>query len=355
MGLYKNLRTRYNYTYMAYSKSRAAQQLGIGKKEFEKRAERAGFDNTEDYWNSIGGDSAPLQQAITKELIALDRQLDELGPLGLTDEEKQQFLEKAIQEVQPYYDRKSAELEAGLKEGKVRTAEDILLTIREVEEEVSSELAYYDLQSAQTEEEFINRISDITSTGEEDLALKQNEWTQRLEDVRTSQVQAGTLTSGIGGIERQKEETTRELELQRLQRRTEAEATRVETGRKYDVENIRLAREKAEQDRIRQIGDPGQTAATRAAARETAGLGVGEELGSVTEVERLRKERAITPVFDKTRITDLEEERRKGVESRKQELQAGELAPREQEREFQREKVLATAAQKRRELDRLRG
>lgn len=340
---------------MAYSKSSAAAKLGISKKEFEKRAKKAGFDNTEDYWNDIGGDKAPLMEAITKQILELDRQLDQLGPLGLSDEEKEQYLNKAISEVQPYYDRKSIELDESLKEGKVRTAEDILINIREVEQEVASELSYYDLQSAQTEEEFLNRITDITATSEEDLGLKRNQWQQRLEDVKVSQVQSGTLTSGIGSIAREKEETTRDLELSKIQRRAEAEGTRVSTERKFDVENIKLAREKAEQDRIRRIGDPGQTAATREASRETLGLGEGENLGSVAEIERQRTERGINPVFDKNKVTDLEEDRRKAVESRKLELQAGELAPREQERDFQRDKTLSALSAKREELKRYKG
>ena len=341
---------------MAYSKSKAAKSLGLGKKEFEKKARKAGFDNTEDYWNSIGGNSAPLQQEITKQIVDLMRQHDELlGPLGLTDEETQMFLEKAIAEIQPYYDRKSAEIEAGIKEGKVQSAEKILLNIREVEEEVTSQLAYYDLRTAETEEDFLDRISDITATSEEDLGIKRNQWSQRLEDVKASQVQGGTLTSGIGGIERGKEETTRDLELSRIERKSEAESARVTTQKKYDVENIRLAREKAEQDRIRKIGDPGQTAATRAASRETLGLGEGEELGSVAEVQRKRDERDITPLTGRESLfTELEEKRRIAIESRKQELQAGELAPREVERGFQRDKILSEAARKRSELERFK-
>ena len=338
--------TRYNITHelykeilmAGYSKERASASLGISNNEFEKRAKDAGYDSTEAYWNSIGGESAPVQQAIQKEIIALDRQLEELSPyLSLSDEEKQAFLDKAIAEVTPYYDSIKGEIEAGIQEGKVRTAEDMLSTIREVGETTKNLLARYDLTQAETEEEFLDNIADLTSTTEEDLAYKKQDFRQRLEDVKFSQIQQGTLTSGIGKKKVGEEQELQTLEEQALTRRAETKETEFERERKYDLEAVQLARQDAEQRRVRLLGTPEEAAATEAAARETAGF-TGAGLPGETEITRLREERGISTRAP-SELTALSRERRYGEEATAQELQADELARKKQEYSLIRQKL----------------
>src|SRR3989304_3115881 len=112
---------------MAYSKSATAQQLGISKDELESKAKSAGFNSTEAYISANGGGAGLISKSfkdkITQDIIAIDKQLDELFKIGLTDAEKEQFLQKAIAEIQPYYDKKTAEINQQLQEGKIRTAE----------------------------------------------------------------------------------------------------------------------------------------------------------------------------------------------------------------------------------------
>ena len=338
---------------MSYSKGDAAKFLGTSRQGLAKMAEKAGFDSTEEYFNSIGGYAYKIVNAIKKEIVALNRQLKLLGPIGLTDEEKEGFLQKAIQEVQPYYDRKSAEISEQIKEGKVRTAEDTLVEIRQVEEEVSQHLEYYDLTTAETEEDFINRIADITATEGEDIALKTDDWRQRIENVKLQQIQSGTFSSGIGAKKRKEEEARKALELGSVQRKAQSREAEAEDARKYDIEKIRLARETAQQDRIRRIGTPQETEATKQQGLQTLGLGSLGELGSAAELERARKERGFGNITaDKYSLAENESSRKLAEESRKIELQEGEKAVREQERQSQREEVLAEAARKKSQLSR---
>jgi len=73
-----------------YSKSDAAKSLNISGDELKRRAKAAGFSDTESYYNSIGGASAPLIESISKQMVEFDRQIEELTPyLSLSDEEKQ--------------------------------------------------------------------------------------------------------------------------------------------------------------------------------------------------------------------------------------------------------------------------
>jgi len=323
---------------MSYSKKRAAASLGWSNKEFEEKAERAGFDSTEAYWNFLGGEAAPVQQSIKKEILELDRQLEELSPyLTLSEEEIDTFLQKAIAEVTPYYDSKKAEIEAGIKEGKIRTAEDILSTIREVEEDTKTLLARYDLTKAETEEQFIDQIADLTATTAEDLAYKKIDFKQRIEDMKFEQIQRGILTSGIGRADVAEEKGLQSLEEQALLRRSEAKETAFERERKYDLEAVKLARQDAEQKRVRLLGTPEEAAATEAAARETAGY-TGAGLPGETEIQRLRQERGVTPATP-LQLSDLSRERRLGEEATAQEMQAEEEAIRAQEYNLIREKL----------------
>lgn len=327
---------------MAYSKGKFAEELGISRDELEKRAKKAGFDTTEDYYNSIGGPAWKIVDAIKKEVVALDRQLHSLGPLSLSDEEIETFLNKAIQEVQPYYDRKTEEINAQLSEGKLRTAEDQLLYIQNVEQEIGEVLQQYDLSTAQTEEEFANRLGALTSQTEDEIESKTYDWKQRIEDVKFNQIQKGIFASGIGGEKRQELAERKETEVGNIAQRAEERQTELETGKKYDLENIRLARESAQQRRIQQIGTPEETERMKQDAMSLTGGPIGPQADIATQ----RAERGIAPIYNKQALTDLEEERRNSVLSRQQELQNTELDIRNQEYNKQREQILAERAKK---------
>lgn len=336
---------------MAYSKTDAAKALGISKKELEDRAKSAGFHATEDYWNSIGGAAAPIIEKITNEIIAIDRQLDEMaGPLSLTDEEKNAFLQKAIDEVTPYFEKKRAELEAGLEEGRVRTAEDILDTIRDVELDTNQLLAKYDLSTAQTEEEFVERMGALTSNTENEILQKTDDWRQRLEGLKFNQIRRGVFTSGFAKKERAQQQARKELELQNIQQRSQQQAQALETGKKYDLEQIQLAREAARNRRISTIGTPEERQRTEEEALGTLGYGNISQLPSDIEIERQRTERGVSPIYNKNVLDDLSEERRKAELSRAGELESDELAIRDAAYDRQREKILAQRASKARSL-----
>lgn len=341
---------------MAYSKSNAAKSLNISKGELEKRAKAAGFSDTETYYESIGGASAPIIEAISKEMVALDRQIDELSPyLSLTDEEKQAFLNKAIEQITPYYERKTAEVEAALKEGKVRTAEDILTNIRQIDEETKAELARFDLTQAETEEDFINRLSDITSTRDEEIAVKREDFRQRIETLKANQIQSGTLTSGIGAKKRAEQERLKQMEESIIQRKTEADITSLESAKKFTIDQVALARQAAEQQRIRKIGTPSEVASTQAEAMKTLGITDPTQLASPEELARKRAERGINPLYDNTALPELQAEKQKAGIATAQELQADELARREQTYGLQRDKIMAERARKASQVAALRG
>lgn len=294
-----------------------------------------------------------LVNTITKEIVALDRQLDQLGPLGMTDAEKQAFLDKAIAQVQPYYDKKSAEIEQGITEGKVRTAEDNLLLIREVEQETTNALQQFDLSTAQTEEEFLNRLGFITAGADEDEAFKREEWRGRLENIKFNQIQSGIFSSGIGQKKRDEAERLKQMELDSIQRQESEAVTTAETSKRYTLENIRLAREAAQNKRERLIGAPADTEATKSNALGTLGISDISQLPSEADITAKRNERGISPIFSggSNQLSDLEAERLKAVESRNQELQQNELAVREQTYQKERERILAERAKKASQLN----
>jgi len=127
---------------VAYSKGDFAEALGVTRGELEDMAKEAGFDTTEAYYNFIGGPTGVIKQEIIDQIVELDRELATLGSVGLTQAEKDAFLQKAIDRVSGYYDNKVAEIEAGVREGKLRTAEDVLMYTREVGNEVRETLEF---------------------------------------------------------------------------------------------------------------------------------------------------------------------------------------------------------------------
>jgi hypothetical protein len=341
---------------MAYSKSKAAANLGISGDELKKRAKDAGFKDTESYYVSIGGDAAPLIDSISKQMVEYDRQLEELTPyLSLTDQEKQAFLDKAIEQITPYYDNKKAEIEASLKEGKVRTAEDILGNIRQIEEETKAQLANFDLSQAQTEEEFLNKIGELTTNKDEDIATKTEDYRQRMENLKANQIQSGTLTSGVGAKQRAEQERLKAMELGQVENQYGQATTDTETAKKYSIDQIALARKSAEEARVRAIGGVTEAGMTQDAAMQTAGITDINQLRSPEELARKRAESGIVPSYDATKLTDLNAEKTKAGIATQQELQADELARRNAEYGSQRDKILAEQAKKAAQIKSLRG
>jgi len=292
----------------------------------------------------IGSAEEQLQREISDIVTELDAKLSDVR-LGLTDEERDEFLRKAIEEVKPYYDKKRAEIEKGIQTGKIRDAEDVLASIRTVREDTENLLAKYDIEKAETEEELVNTLADITATKEETLDAKKAEWTERIRNVKMGQVQTGVLTSGIGR-QRIGELLAREAaEKQAIERRAGAAETRVQTGAKYDLQRVALARKAAEQERIRKIGTPEQEAATTQAALGTVGLAGMEQLPSLAELAR-RRGAEPTTIYKPEALTALTEEQRRAEESRRMEFEAEEKALRAQEYETLKRKTLSDLARK---------
>ena len=297
-----------------------------------------------------------LVKTISNQVVELDRQIDELTPyLSLTDQEKQAFLDKAIEQITPYYERKQAEIEAGIKEGKVRTAEEILQNIRTTEEETKQEFAEFDLTQAKTEEDFLNKITNITATKDEDIAVKREDYRQRMENMKVQQIQSGTLTSGIGAKKRAEQENLKAMEEAQIQRQAEASTAATTTAKEYTIGQVQLARQAAEQQRIRKIGTPSEVASTQAAAMQTTGIEDMTQLKSPEELQRLRAERGIKPIYDQTELPELQADKQKAQYATQQELQADELARREATYGASITKIKAEQAKKASQLASLRG
>ena len=280
-----------------------------------------------------------LLNEISNIITEFESNLDSI-PIGLTTEEMDNFLQKAIEQITPYYENKKQEIETGIKEGKIRNAEDILTSIRTVQEETNTLLKKYDVQQARTDEELAQTLADITTTRDEDIALKQADWKQRIDTAKQEQVQTGVLTSGVGKSKIRELLERQGMEEATIQRRAGTKQTAVETAKKYDLQTIALARQSAEQERVRRIGTPEQTQVTEAGARGTLGLGAGAGLPSEMELARLRSERGITPRRVEE-LPELEEERKRAIESRKLELQEGEKAVRAEEERRKRQDILS--------------
>lgn len=325
-----------------YSKRRFADELGISKEELEDRAEENGFDSTEEYWNYMGGWSWQIIKDITDHLIALDKQLDDLAPLGITQEDKDNFLINAEELIAPYYNEQKDKYEAGIKEGEVRSAEDTLLFMRDFTQGLEEKIKDLDLSQAETEEQFLETLGRITSTRDEDVANKTLQWKQNLEDLKAEQVRKGIFSSGIGLDKRV--ETQGEAATDIAQ--TEAEAQRLieqaETAQDYSLEEIRLARIAAEQEKLATIGTDEEAAATQEGALGTLGLGSITGLGTKAEIDQARAQanRNIS-IYQPEDLKTLEGQRLAAKEAKAQELETQELAVRNQEYETARKKILS--------------
>lgn len=306
--------------------------------------------------NKLRGGWSPSQgnidrltdEQLSNEIISYINELEEYMqqfPLDFTQAEMDNFLQRAIEEVTPYYEKKKAEIEAGIREGRLRGAEDVLMEIRAVKDDLATELKELDIRQAQTEEEFVNTLADITASKDEDLETKKYEWQQRVDAVKTGQVQSGTLTSGVGKKYVQELLGREQAEKAAVERKAEQEALEAETAKKYDLQAISLAREAAEKERVRRLGTAEQEEATTGAALSTLGLTGLEQLPSETEIARRRGEYT-GRLYSSEDLSDWEEERKRMIEAQRQEFETQGREELYQTAEKARQKKISELAQK---------
>jgi len=259
--------------------------------------------------------NARFKQELTDRLIDIDIAISQL-PIFLSDAEKDAYLQKATEMVQPYYEKKFAELEAGIKEGKIRTAEDLLISLRNSEVEFEEQFKELDIRNAQTEEEFVNTLSEMTSQRAEDVETNKLNWIDR--------VNAAGMENQTGGAALK----PFKREQANIERKANFAQTNLETETKYTKERIALARQVAEKRRKLAIGDETQTAASKEGLMNEAGL----EDANISEIElnRQRAARGIQPVYygDQAKSA-LEEQKKTDVLSRQRELEENEKAIRQ--------------------------
>ena len=119
--------------------------------------------------NSVSAQSAEdeLKKNIINTIIDLDNKLAGLQGVSFTQQEQDNFLNQALELVTPYYTTQKGILEAGVKEGKIRNMEDLAISMRDLQAGLEKTLSGLDISQAKTEEDFVNRLADITSTKEE--------------------------------------------------------------------------------------------------------------------------------------------------------------------------------------------
>ncbi len=300
-------------------------------------------------WQPSGGSvsriaSEQLENEIASAISELEAELQKY-PLEITEEEMNNFLQKAVEQITPYYDKKKSEIEAGIQEGKIRSAEDVLMEIRTVKDDLTTELKSLDIRQAKTEEEFVNTIADITSSRDEDFETKRFEWKQRVDQAKMGQIQSGTLTSGVGRKYVQELLGREEEEKAGIERRAAQQQAEAETARKYDLQAVSLAREAAEKERARRLGTAEEEATTTSAALGTLGLSDLAQLPSEAEIARRRGEYT-GRIYTKEALTDIGEEEKRATESRRMELAEEERAIRQQEAKRARERKVSELAQK---------
>jgi len=152
-----------------------------------------------------------------------------------------------------------------------------------------------------------------------------------MESLKANQVQQGILTSGIGAKKRGEVTTQQQMEEQALERKSQLATQTAETARKYTLDQVKLGRQAAEQARARAIGGQTEADYTKEQAMKTAGITDINQIGSAAELARKQTERGISPIYDKTALTDLNAQKVQARESTAQELQNDELARRQQE------------------------
>ena len=303
---------------------------------------------------AVGNIKPFLVDEISNQLIELENKYAAIPGVSLTQEEMDAFLNKALDQITPYYEAKKTEIEKGIKEGKIRTAEDTLSLIERVKTDVKNNFARYDIDQAQSEEEFINKMADITASSSEATDAKRFEWKQRLDDAKMGLNKQGILSSGIGQKEIANLDARRQEELAAIQRRTQQSQTESETAKKFSLDRIRLARQAITDERNRRIGEPTSTDQLAEKARGELGLTSDQPIGSEADIAYQRAQRN-TKVYDPTALSDLEEERRTALESRNLSLKQEEIDRRTAEEKAQRDAINAQMAAKQRDLQNVRG
>jgi len=287
--------------------------------------------NRVDRWWSDGGSSSQnstgsLEQEAEDRMVndtadLISEYLDKLNRadnITFSDEELQNFLDKATAEVQPYYDKRLAEIKTGIQEGQIQDAEDLLIALRRSKDEVEMSLKKYDLEEAQTEEEFINTLAQITSQEGEDLELSRLNWRDRVNQARNQQVQKGIQTSGIGKQETATLNQRADIEQSGIARRADEKQLALETGKKYSLENIALAREAVQRERVRKYGTEDEATALEQGLKDRAGV-EGDDFSEIGLLSN-RAKRNVT-AYKPEALTQTEEERKRAIESRKLRLQ----------------------------------
>lgn len=308
-----------------------------------------------DRWD-VSGDKARqmLIDKVADDISELENKLNSVQQIGLSQQDLDTFLQKAIDQVTPYYEKKATEIEAGIKEGKIRNAEDLFIKMREFDQETRSQLAGYDIEQAQTEEEFVNKLAEITSNTQDQLELKRQAYSDRIKGLKNEQVQSGILTSGIGKQEVQNVQNQQATDERIIQESGQRDVTQAETAKKYDLQKVALARENIQNERNRFLGTDSQQADTISGIKDTLGVSDVNNIGSEAEIIRQRADRN-TQVYSPTAMTDLEEERKRAVESRKLSLQDEELSARREQANLEANKIYSKLNDKRSQLSYIRG
>ena len=320
------------------------------------------YDWTGERWALAGDQSRATDQSWVSEMAnkklidetvriinELEDKLNEIPEVSLSQEELDGFLQKAIEAVRPYYDQKRSEIEAGIKEGKIQDAEGMLKFMRDTKTEISGLLQKYDIKRAETEEDFINTLADITSSRDEDLVMHRDDWRSRIDTAKQNLTQKGTLTSGIGQKDIKQLSSRQQMEEEGITRRYGQSEIEAGTEKKFELDKIQLARQQAEARRLNTIGTPEQQADANAKIRETMGLDPEAPLPTDLEMEQSRSLRNIT-VSKPEALTDLTERHNIARESKRLTLQQEEEDLKQREYDAQRKKILAEQTKKEREL-----
>lgn len=329
-------------------KKYAVRDNGNGTRRVE---ERTPTPNDIRSGNASGGNTKQiLVNEISQQLIELEDKLAQIPNVSFTQQEKDAFMQKAITDITPWYEKTKADIEKGIKEGKIRTAEDTLALVARVKMDVKNSFQKYDIEEAQTEEEFTQKLAEITSDSEEAVETKKYEWTQRLNDAKLGLEKSGIYSSGIGQKKLADLQARQEAEKAALERRTEVAKQQQETVKKFSLDRVAIARQAITDDRKRRIGDPVTTAQLETGAKAELGLGADQEIGSEADLAYQREQRN-TKVYDPTALDALEEDKYSRQASKFQTIQTEEKDARESEYESQRKVLLAQQAKKQLELN----
>lgn len=301
--------------------------------------------------NVYGGNTKQiLVNEISNQMIELEDKLAKIPNVTFSQQELDAFMQKAIAEITPYYEKKKLEIEKGIKEGKVRTAEDTLALISRVKMDVKNSFAKYDIDEVETEEEFVQKLAEITSSSTEAIETKTYEWTQRLDDAKLGLEKSGISSSGIGMKKIADLKARKEMEQAAIERRTEQAKAEQETVKKFSLDRVAIARKAITDDRLRRIGDPVATGQLESGAKGEIGLGADEEIGSEADIAYRRQQRD-TKMYDPTALDALDENKRTAQETTFTDIKQSEEDARQSEYESQRKAIQSQISKKQMELN----